>query len=88
MMYDESAVLMARDMLMITLKIAAPILAAGVVVGLAVSIVQAVTSIQDQTITFVPKIVVMIIVAAILLPWITARLVDYASQLLWLSSSP
>jgi flagellar biosynthetic protein FliQ len=88
MNYDETAVQMARDMLMITLKIAAPILAAGVVIGLIVSIFQAVTSIQDQTITFVPKIVVMVIVAAILLPWITARLVDYTAQLLWLVSSP
>jgi len=87
MQYDESAVLMARDMLIITLKIAAPILAAGVIVGLVVSIIQAVTSIQDQYITFVPKIVIMILVAAILLPWITARMVDYASELLWLVSS-
>ncbi len=87
MNYDDTAVLMARDMLIITLKIAAPILAAGVVIGLFVSIVQAVTSIQDQTITFVPKIVVMIVVAAVLLPWITTKLVDYASELLWLVSS-
>ncbi len=88
MNYDETAVMMARDMLIITLKIAAPILAAGVVIGLIVSIVQAVTSIQDQTITFVPKIVVMVLVAALLLPWITNRLVEYAASLLWLVSSP
>jgi flagellar biosynthesis protein FliQ len=88
MPYDESAVLMARDMLIITLKIAAPILAAGVIIGLLVSIVQAVTSIQDQTITFVPKIVVMVLVAALLLPWIAAKLVEYSAQLLWLVSSP
>lgn len=88
MNYDETAVQMARDMLLITLKLAAPILAAGVAIGLIVSIFQAVTSIQDQTITFVPKIVVMVIVAAILLPWISTRLVDYAGQLLWLVSSP
>ncbi|MEX2219881.1 MAG: flagellar biosynthetic protein FliQ [Phycisphaerales bacterium] len=84
--YDEAAVAMARDMLVITLKIAAPILAAGVLVGLIVSIFQSVTSIQDQTITFVPKIVVMIVVAALLLPWITARLVEYATDLLSLAS--
>jgi flagellar biosynthetic protein FliQ len=88
MQYDETAVMMARDMLLIALKIAAPILAAGVLVGLVVSIVQAVTSIQDQTLTFVPKIVVMILAAAVLLPWIVAKLVDYASDLLWLVSSP
>jgi flagellar biosynthesis protein FliQ len=86
MNYDESAVYMAQNMLVIALKIAAPILAAGVLVGLLVSIFQSVTSIQDQTITFVPKIVVMILVAGLLLPWITARLVEYAGDLLWLVS--
>lgn len=86
MNYDEAAVSMARDMLIITLKIAAPILAAGVLVGLIVSIFQSVTSIQDQTLTFVPKIVVMIVVGAILLSWIATRLVEYAHDLLHLSS--
>ena len=86
MHYDDAVIMMARDMLIITLKIAAPILAAGVVVGLVISIFQAVTSIQDQTITFVPKIVVMIIVAAILLPWIASKLIEYAADLLWLVS--
>jgi flagellar biosynthesis protein FliQ len=86
MQYDETAVYLARDTLIVTLKIAAPILAAGVLVGLIVSLIQSVTSIQDQTLTFVPKIVVMIGVAAILLPWITLRLVEYAAQLFWLVS--
>lgn len=86
MPYDESAVYLARETLLITLKIAAPILAAGVLVGLIISLFQSVTSIQDQTLTFVPKIVVMISVAAILLPWITIRLVEYAAQLFWLVS--
>lgn len=81
MPYDESTVLLVKDMLLVTLKIAAPILLAGVVVGLIVSIFQAVTQIQDQTITFVPKIVVMILATLLLLPWIIARLVDYSAQL-------
>jgi flagellar biosynthetic protein FliQ len=85
MTYDETALGLVRDTLIITLKLAAPILAAGVIVGLLVSIFQSVTSIQDQTITFVPKIIVMIVVAAILLPWITARLVEYAAELFKLS---
>ena len=84
MHYDEAAIDLAREMLIITLKIAAPILAAGVLVGLVVSIFQSVTSIQDQTITFVPKIVIMIVVAILLLPWIAARLVEYAAELLTL----
>lgn len=81
MPYDESAVLLVKDMLLVTLKIAAPILLAGVLVGLIVSIFQAVTQIQDQTITFVPKIVVMIVATLLLLPWIIARLVDYSTEL-------
>jgi flagellar biosynthesis protein FliQ len=83
---DETALQMVRDALLITLKIAAPILGAGVLVGLLVSLFQSVTSIQDQTITFVPKIVVMVMVAALLLPWIVARLLEFAGELLWLTS--
>ncbi len=84
--YDETAIDLAREMLIITLKIAAPILAAGVLVGLIVSIFQSVTSIQDQTVTFVPKIVIMIVVAILLLPWIAARLIEYTADLLALAS--
>jgi flagellar biosynthesis protein FliQ len=82
MNYDESTVELVRQALFITLKIAAPILLAGIVVGLIVSLLQSVTSIQDQTLSFVPKIVVMVVVAAVLLPWITMRLVEYAGDLL------
>ena len=84
--YDETAIDLAREMLIIALKIAAPILAAGVLVGLVVSVFQSITSIQDQTVTFVPKIVVMIVVAILLLPWIAARLIEYTSGLLTLGS--
>ncbi len=82
MPYDESLVFLVRDTLIVVLKIASPILAAGVAVGLVISFLQSVTSIQDQTLTFVPKISVMIIVAAVLIPWITAKLVDHATELL------
>lgn len=81
MQYDESAVELVREALIITLKIAAPILLAGLVVGLVVSLLQSVTSIQDQTLSFVPKIVVMVVAAAVLIPWVAQRLVEYASEL-------
>jgi len=82
MHYDESGVLLVRDMLMIVLKIAAPLLAAGMLVGLLISLFQSITSIQDQTLTFVPKIVAMVMVAFALLPWIVRKLVEYTSDLL------
>jgi flagellar biosynthetic protein FliQ len=78
-MYDESAVYIVRETLIMALMISAPILLAGVIVGLLVSLVQSVTSIQDQTLTFVPKIAVMVIVAAVLLPWIVLKLVEFAA---------
>ncbi len=86
MNYDESTVELVRQALLITLKIAAPILLAGIVVGLIISLLQSVTSIQDQTLSFVPKIVVMIVVAAVLLPWIARRLVEYSQELFRLFS--
>jgi len=85
MHYDESSVELVRTALIITLKIAAPILLAGIVVGLVVSLLQSVTSVQDQTLAFVPKIVVMVVAAAVLIPWIAQRLVEYAASLFSLS---
>ncbi len=81
MHYDATSVELVRTALIITLKIAAPILLAGITVGLVVSLLQSVTSIQDQTLAFVPKIVVMVVAAAVLLPWIAHRLVEYAASL-------
>lgn len=79
--YDESTVELVRQALVIALKIAAPILLAGVVFGLGISLLQSVTSIQDQTLSTVPKIVVMVLAAVIVLPWIVLRLVEYAAEL-------
>ncbi len=81
MVYDESAVYIVRETLLVALMISAPILLAGVVVGLLISLIQSVTSVQDQTLTFVPKITAMIIIAVILLPWITMKLVEYAARM-------
>ncbi len=71
----------ARLALMEALLIALPILGAGLVIGLLVSLLQAVTQIQEQTLTFVPKIVVMMVVAMLLLGWIAVRLIDFASEM-------
>jgi flagellar biosynthetic protein FliQ len=82
--YDESSVFLVRETLLTVLTIAAPILLAGMVVGLLISLLQSVTSIQDQTLTFVPKITIMILVAALLLPWVTIHLVEFAAARLTL----
>ncbi|MDY7107386.1 MAG: flagellar biosynthesis protein FliQ [Planctomycetota bacterium] len=80
-MMGEEAVETVRMALFQALLIALPILGAGLVVGLFISLFQAVTQIQEQTLTFVPKIAVMIIVAIFLLSWIALRMSDFAIEM-------
>ena len=53
----------------------------GVIIGLVVSLFQSLTSIQDQTLSFVPKILGMIVVALLLLPWMVGQLVAFAVEM-------
>lgn len=70
-----------RQALMEALIIATPILGAGLLIGLIVSLFQAVTQIQEQTLSFVPKIIGMIVVAILLLGWISVRMAEFASAM-------
>ena len=70
---------MVRETLLITLLIASPMLLIGLAVGVGVSVLQAITQIQEQTLTLIPKIAAMMIAAALLLPWIGIRLMDYST---------
>lgn len=70
-----------QQALMEALIVSAPILLAGLVVGLLVSLFQAVTQIQEQTLSFVPKIAAMVIVAVVLLGWIASRLLDFSIEM-------
>jgi flagellar biosynthesis protein FliQ len=58
-----------RDAIMTLLKVAGPLMAAGLIVGVAVSLVQALTQVQEMTLVFVPKIVVMFVVMIVALPF-------------------
>ncbi len=71
-----------RTSLLTALLIAAPILISGLLIGLMVSIFQTVTQIQEQTLTFVPKIGGMIIVAVLLIPWIIDRMVQFTTMMM------
>jgi flagellar biosynthesis protein FliQ len=66
----------------LAIVIAAPILGAGVAIGLVISVIQSITSIQEQTLTFVPKILAMLIVAIALMSWIAERLITFTAQML------
>jgi len=70
-----------QQMLFLALLISAPMLVIGLVVGIVISLVQAVTQIQEQTLTFVPKITAMIVAATMLMPWIGQHLLEYTSRM-------
>lgn len=77
----ETVVNLGRDAMFVTLLVAAPMLAAGMVVGLAISILQSVTQIQEITLTFVPKIVVVMVAFVIFLPWMVSRVMLFVQPL-------
>lgn len=77
----DDATDLIRHTLVLALVIAAPMLIIGMIVGVIISLFQAVTQIQEQTLTFVPKITAMIAAAVTLMPWIGQRLLDYAAEM-------
>jgi len=78
--FDQATDLI-RNTLVLALIVSTPMLAIGLVVGIIVSLFQAVTQIQEQTLTFVPKIVAMVAAVILLFPWMGHYLVDYAAQM-------
>ena len=80
-MSPDLAVELAREAVVLTLLVGAPVMLAAIVVGLAISILQAVTQVQDQTLSFVPKIVAMFVVLLYTLPWALTRMVEYSTAL-------
>jgi len=78
---DADVIKLLRDALMVTLVISAPLLGIGMLVGLVISIFQTTTSIQEQTLTFVPKIVAIFVTFIVFAAWIIHTLVNYTKGL-------
>jgi flagellar biosynthetic protein FliQ len=76
----DQATNVLQHSLFLALIISAPMLVIGLLVGVIVSLVQAVTQIQEQTLTFVPKITAMIVAAVLLMPWIGQHLLEYTAR--------
>lgn len=70
-----------RDAIMTGFKVAAPILIVSILVGLVISIIQAATSINEQTMTFVPKLVVIGLVMIIFGGWMLQQMVDFVERI-------
>ncbi len=76
-MNEQVALDVARDALVVTMQLAAPLLLAALVVGILVSIFQAVTQINEATLSFVPKILVISGVLVAMAPWMVTTIVTY-----------
>ena len=76
-MTPETAIEILRSAIMVTLTLMAPILITAISVGLLVSILQTVTSIQEQTLTFVPKMIAVALVLMVSSHWMIRTIVDY-----------
>jgi flagellar biosynthesis protein FliQ len=76
-MNEQFAIDVAQNAFMLALEIGGPLLAASLIVGMAVSVFQAVTQINEQTLSFVPKILVIAGTLAVLGPWMATTLVSY-----------
>lgn len=71
-----------RQAIELCLMMALPMLGVGLCVGVCVSIVQAATQIQEQTLTFIPKIVCMFIALLLALPWLMERITTFTTNVL------
>ena len=80
-MTEAMVIALMRETIVTTLMIAVPLLAVSLIVGLSVSLFQAVTQISEMTLTFVPKLLGMFAVLLILGPWMLHRLMALAQRL-------
>jgi len=80
-MTPDLVVQLARRSFEATLLLAAPLLIFSLVVGLTISIFQAVTSINEQTLTFVPKIVAVMVAIIIFFPWMMTYMCDFTREI-------
>lgn len=81
-MNEEVVLNLGREAIWITVMLSAPLLLSALVVGLVVSIIQAVTQINESTLTFIPKMITIVVVLIVLAPWMTQLMTTYTTELL------
>ena len=80
-MSNDMAVQIGRDALYMVMLVAAPMLGLGLLVGVMVSIFQATTQIQEQTLVFIPKIIAIFAAIVVFGPWMLSLMVDYTREI-------
>ncbi len=80
-MTQEFAIYIIRETLFTALMLAAPMLLAGLVTGITISLFQSMTQIQEMTLTFIPKILAVFVVLLLALPWMINMMLRYTHQI-------
>ncbi|MDF1544998.1 MAG: flagellar biosynthesis protein FliQ [bacterium] len=80
-MTPQMVVAIGREAAILTLMVAGPLLVAGLIVGVAISLFQAVTQIQEMTLTFIPKILAVSLALLLFLPWMINKMVDFSNHM-------
>lgn len=81
-MEPQNAIDLGRQAIMVTLLVSSPVLIAGMVVGLSIGLFQALTQIQEQSVAFVPKIVIMILAVSFSMPWLLSQMLEFTSEVI------
>lgn len=81
-MTPDVVISLGREAIMLTLMLALPLLGLGLIVGLSVSIFQSVTSIQEMTLTFIPKIIAVLTALMIFSPWMMEKITTFTRTLI------
>ena len=81
-MNPEFAVQLIKQLMLEAVTVAAPVLVAAMVIGLAVSLFQTVTSVHEQTLSFVPKALGIVSLLIVLLPWILRTLIEFTQSVI------
>ena len=78
-MNSPDVVPLLREAMITVVVIASPVLGVALLVGLITGFLQTATQIQDQTLSFIPKLISILVVGAMLLPWMLDRMIEYAA---------
>ncbi len=80
-MSQQFIIHLGREVFMTAVMVASPMLLAGLIVGVSISVMQTATSIQEQTLTFIPKIIAVVVSLILFMPWMMNTLLDFTVQL-------
>ncbi|ABS43194.1 flagellar biosynthetic protein FliQ [Campylobacter jejuni subsp. doylei 269.97] len=81
-MDENTLVALGVQTFKITLLLSLPMLLAGLIAGLVISIFQATTQINEMTLSFVPKIILVVVILIFLMPWMTTTMMDFTENIL------